>query len=489
MKSKIVREFLDAIKGNIDMVSPSDAIALSRLYGNIAWNNPVGIFRADDIEDIVYAKVAKIRSEVLNQNHSVKNGKLLHVLTEGYTSGGHTRVVERLIGERPDNVQRQDIVIVEICPREVIDKLIKLSTLVRMVPQTGLKAIPVLAAIMAEYSDVVLHIHPDDIVSSLSARIAKDSGTRVALYNHADHCFTYGVCSINVLCEISAFGKKISNLHRPEIQASYVGIPLNIADPVSRIDSGNKTVLSSGPAYKFDLSDGGIFAAIIERVISELDLPVMLIGPRHLPADASPRLVGYVESGMLVITPPLDYAVYLEHVKKCLCYVDSAPVTGGSALPEASLAGVPCAGLANAIMGYSPVDIVRSSSVDELVRRIKAFRDGDTEDVVVSRVELVSVHRPATVLQRLFASVRGEQSFALPYRINEDALDIRYPEKQWLQDPFIHVHTRAFDFLPFWKRLMVLGLMIRMGVLRKINRLFALKLFVSNIATRRLRNR
>lgn len=488
MKSTIVKDFLTALAREIASAGPANALALARLYANVAWNNPVGIYRADAIEDLLAERIAPVAARVLAQAPAAKNGRLLHVLSEGYTSGGHTRVLERLAGVRV-GVPVQDVAIVEICPAAVVAKLTALGASVRRVPATGLDAIPVLAAMMAEYDDVILHIHPDDIVSSLCARIARASGTRVGLYNHADHCFTFGIGSIDVLCELSAYGQKLSRQYRPGVTWSFAGIPLNIGAPLARRDAGHRTVLSSGPAYKFDFRTGGVFAAIVERVIGELGMHMLVIGPGQLPPDAAPALAGLVASGMLVITPHVDYATYLEHLQQCLCYVDSAPITGGSALPEAALCGVPCAGLNNAIMGYSPIDAVRSPTVDALIVRIAQIRDGVAGPVTVAREELIAVHAPDTVVRRLVASVRGEQYFALPYAIDTDALDSDYPHTQWLQTPHIAIHNRAFDFLSLAQRWTVFVLMSRFGVLARLDRMAALKLFVSNIATRRMRNR
>lgn len=488
MKTKIVQTFLEELFLRIQGAKAADALALARLYGNIAWNNPVDIYRADDIENDLHAKVKSLATLVLSRVVSIKNDKILHVLTEGYTSGGHTRVLERLLGASGD-LPSQEVVVVDICPREVIAKLNAMGVTVRIVRSIGLQAISELAAIMAEYGDIVMHIHPDDIVSAVSARIARESGTRVALYNHADHCFTYGACAVDVMCEISAFGREISRRYRPDLPSSFVGIPLNISPPVGRIHDGKNTVLSSGPAYKFDLRAGGVFSSIIERVISDLGLPMLLIGPAHLPPDASEELNHFVVQGKLIILPPVGYATYLDHLRNCLCYIDSAPITGGSALPEAALSGVPCAGLENAVMGYSPIDAIRSRSVDDLIERIRRFRDGDEAVETVSRDELANAHAPATVTRKIVASVRLEDRFSMPYAVDEESLDIHYPHKQWESAPDINIHTRAFDFVSIGTRCSVFLSMGQFGLIRRMHPVAALKLFVSSIATRRVRNR
>ena len=487
MKTKIVQTFLEALILRIQSANAADALALARLYGNVAWNNPVDIYRGDDIENDLYAKVGSLAALVLSGVAPLKNDKILHVLTEGYTSGGHTRVLERLL-EASSDLPLQDVVVVDTCPREVTAKLNAMGVTVRIARRTGLQAISELASIMAEYGDIVLHIHPDDIVSAISARIARESGTRVVLYNHADHCFTYGACAVDVMCEISAFGRKISRRYRPDLPSSFVGIPLNISRPVDRIHDGKNTVLSSGPAYKFDLRAGGVFSSIVQKVISDLGLPMLLIGPAQLPPDASEELNRFVVQGKLIIIPAVSYATYLDHLRNCLCYIDSAPITGGSALPEAALSGVPCAGLENAVMGYSPIDAIRSRSVDDLIERIRYFRDGDEAVETVSRDELVNAHAPVTVAKKIVASARRHDQFLMPYAVDEEALDIHYPHKQWESTSEINIHTRAFDFLSFATRCSVFLSLAQFGLIRRMHPVAALKLFVSSIATRRMRN-
>ena len=488
MKSKIVREFLDALRLELKSADVDDALALTRIYGNVAWNNPVGIYQADDIEDLIYLKLSRIRDAVLAEGCRQKNGKILHVLTEGYSSGGHTRVLERLVSSSVTNAT-QDVVIVEMCPATVVAKLKAAGADVKYVEGTGGAAVSELALMMAEYDSVVLHIHPDDIVSSLAARIAHSMGTKVALYNHADHCFTFGVRSVSVLCEISAYGRAVSRTYRQGMPWTFAGIALDVSVQPLKSRVVKDYVLSSGPGYKFDFSEDGLFSTIIERVTEESAVNIMVIGPGQLPASASKKIISLVDQGRLIITPPMSHELYSEHLHSCICYLDSAPVTGGSALPEAALLGIPCAGMINPVMGYSPVDSIRSKNVAALVARIKSLckRAQGTPDI--SSEALLEVHCPDRVLERILSSLHGDATFEIPLTMDAEAIDIENIHERWNQEAEIKINTRAFDYVSFMWRIRVLRLLIAHNVIGSMKSLDVLKLLASNLRTRRLRNR
>ena len=77
-------------------VSIERALVLSKLYGNLAWRNHVSIYEARDLEDSLFSKCKQFVVPSKAFSPQSRSDKILHVLGEGYESGGHTRVVERL---------------------------------------------------------------------------------------------------------------------------------------------------------------------------------------------------------------------------------------------------------------------------------------------------------------------------------------------------------------------------------------------------------
>lgn len=488
MISKVVKNFLNFLSVEISKANLEDALALARLYGNIAWNNPVNSYEANEIESTIYRQLAQLKSEFPVGSKATKNGKILHVLTEGYTSGGHTRVLERLLKVH-GSFPKQDLVIVEICPDEVISKLSATGLAVTRIASTGSQAIAELSAIMTMYSSVVLHIHPDDIVSSLAARIARESGTKVALYNHSDHCFTFGMNSVDILCEISVYGRTISEKYRPELPWSFAGIPLDINVATRKSSEVKDYILSSGPAYKFDFNEGSIFSTIVETLVGTLAIKMIIIGPGELPQTASKSLLHLVRMGNLIILPAVAHGVYAEYLRSCICYLDSTPITGGSALPEAALLGVPCVGMESAIMGYSPIDVIRSKTVADLIFRVKQLNGNQAGAADFDRATLLNAHTPALVADRILSSLQQGTCINIPYIINTESINIEYFHEQWKAKEILHINNRAFDYISVPQRLTLFFSMLKFGVFKSMSFIGIAKIFISNINSRRRRNR
>lgn len=484
MNTEHLVSLLQDLQKRIVDASVVQALALARVYGNIAWNNHIGVYRADNIEEIVYGKLEAVKQAVLGTNVA-KNGKVIHVLTEGYDSGGHTRVVERLLACQSKITQ--DVAIVEICKREIRDRFSITAGRVLCMQSTGVGAVEELAAVLAKYSYVVLHIHPDDIATSMAARIARESGTRIALYNHADHCFTFGLPSTDVLCEISVYGSTITKNYRNDIEQTFAGIPLTVGQ--LREDHVREDfLLSSGPAYKFDFRQGGAFATILESLIPSVISRGVIIGPGHLPSDASSRVQQLQREGRILVLPPAEHAVYKQYLKTCSLYVDSAPVTGGSALPEAALSDVPIAGMVNPIMGYSPVDLARSRTPADLKKRVACLINDGWEDNAFDRIQLDHVHGPENVLSRILAALEQKEFVCIPYKLDEP-LDTDYFRRRWSAAGRLIIHNRAFDYVSLWNRIVLCLTFTRLGAFRSGAFVDFAKVFLSNFQTRRLRNR
>ena len=90
--SRDVRRLLDDLRKLIGQSSISDALALANLYGKIACRNFVGVYEARDIEDALYTRLARVQGDVLSSSKAIRNERVLHVLTVGLETGGHTRV-------------------------------------------------------------------------------------------------------------------------------------------------------------------------------------------------------------------------------------------------------------------------------------------------------------------------------------------------------------------------------------------------------------
>ena len=423
-----LRSLLDDLQKKIISSDLESALGLAKLYGNLAWNNHVNIYSAVEIEDCLFQKLQALKVLPIIIK-SKTNGKILHVLSEGYTTGGHTRVVERLLTEN-GATPFQDVIIVGMCPSEICVKMRNSGANLSFVKLKGISAVNELSGIMAMYSSVLLHINPDDIVAALAARAAREAGTKVGLYNHADHCFTYGFSATDIVFEVSIFGRAISDKYRKKYKWSFAGIPIKAPSLLAE-DATGEYFLSSGPGYKYDFRAGGVFACLLEELIPKSNRKCIIIGPGSLPSDGSEKLTEFIRDGRLLILPAVKHDVYSRYLKNCFCYIDSAPVTGGSALPEAAMLGKPCLGLINPIMGYSPVDTMRSRTINELAQKSLALT---MQSTYLPDKLVYEVHAVSNVLNRIRSGLNGGQCFSIPYGIDAELMNPDLMTLKWTDE-------------------------------------------------------
>ena len=476
-----IRSFLDELRDKILSVDLSDGLGLAKVYGSLAWSNHVNIYSAPEIEDYLFSTFIKLKA--LPNKSALKNGKILHVLSECYLTGGHTRVVERLLCETKE-LQYQDVIITGLCKSEIIAKINSYGSTVSFVKSRGVLAVEEMINLMQKYEFVLLHINPDDIVSALAARVVRETGTKVGLYNHADHCFSYGFKSVDMVFEVSIYGRELSQKYRHSYKWSFAGIPLD-CQPLLNDTTEGDYFLSSGPDYKYDFRENKIFARLLEELIPKSNKKCIIIGPTLLKSNASTKLHNFVKTGQLIVLPPVKYDDYILYLKDCFAYLDSSPVAGGSAFPEAAMSGKHCLGLRNSIMGYSPVDTIRSRSIEELVlRAVTLPKSGDPNHIAL----LQDVHQPSNVLKRILAGLRGERVFDVPYKIETEEIDTNYMHLKWLENEKFSIITAGFESLTLIQRLHFLMSLKQHGLSSQFTLQHKLRIFITNMSYRKFRS-
>ena len=93
-------------------------------------------------------------------------------------------------------------------------------------------------------------------------------------------------------------------------------------------------------------------------------------------------------------------AEYLSHLASCALYVDSFPRTGGTAFPEALMAGRGVIGLYGGTWGYSCADALRVNDVEEFLVAAEKILVADGEMVRRQgsiRKECIEFHSPEAV--------------------------------------------------------------------------------------------
>ncbi|HEX8332135.1 MAG TPA: hypothetical protein VF622_05905 [Segetibacter sp.] len=199
---------------------------------------------------------------------------ILHVASELYATGGHTKLLLNWINNDQGNfhsiiVTRQES---HCVPEEIIknyghiiESLDPSKSILQNASELRRKAI--------KYDFIVLHIHPDDIVPVIAFN--SNDLPPVAFLNHADHCFWTGGSVIDTLIQIREPNIALDTVRRKLDSQFFLPIPVD-ADKNNKAEyyrfrnelgiPDNKLVLlTTGHQYKYTPNkEYNFFEATIE---------------------------------------------------------------------------------------------------------------------------------------------------------------------------------------------------------------------------------
>lgn len=436
-------DFLGLLK-EMGLASQSfdDALLLGQLYGKILYANHSGIYRDDDFENVLVSWYLERKSAPVDDAELFDE---LHIISEPLSTGGHTRLLERLIQIRGSG----DVLVT----RAVAD----LEGRLRVEPSTKIYKSPTgfaldeLVATVSAYQTIFLHIHPDDLLASVAVGVVKKLvRNRVILVNHADHVFSFGYSYADTIAEVSEYGFYLSQSRRAAC-SSYLGIPVAITDmrPCSEPKSDKISIFSAGSAVKYKPHGDASFPDTVGKIFSAVPLStITVIGPCLLSnwwwwraKVRNPR--------RLKIHKALPYDRYISLIESADIYIDSFPMTGGTALPEVRSRGIPVTGLLSSSSGYTPLDATKFGDITELVNELKRY--SLSEGVILDRnnsQEILSLtrsaHHESEIRIRLDKMLSGNNVIP-PGGIK--TFDVEFYERAWVERASINLGQDFFDLI------------------------------------------
>jgi hypothetical protein len=228
-----------------------------------------------------------------------------------------------------------------------------------------------LTKIFYSYEKVVLHIHPEDFVAAVAMRIVKQSGgTKFYFVNHADHIFSFGRSASDCVLEVSAFGEALGRARCPGLFSSFIGIPLPIKLESIKFNlnaAEKNTILTSGSFWKFKPKLGYSLPLFLNNVLKkEKNIKLNVLGVRPL-KDYWWWSLKLKYPGRVSLKKSVPFEEYKKILKNHLFVLDSFPVTGGTAFPEAIINGQLSIGISSPASGYTPADRLRISDPEEII--------------------------------------------------------------------------------------------------------------------------
>lgn len=406
-----------------------DVLAWGELYGRLLSQNFSCLYQDGDFENALI-------NRYLPKSETVPiafRSRELHVISEAYRSGGHTRLMERLVSFR-DNLS--DVLVVR--PTNDLSQL-KLPSKVTLFSSEQGFSLDEIVGIIGSYRVVFMHIHPEDLFSAVAVGIAKKLYSNYVIFvNHADHVFSFGFEHADVVAEISHYGYKINKSFR-EVRSAYIGIPLNVDNTLSvpgLIKCKKLKLFSAGSRIKYKPPRSGrSFQQLVCGVLSSIkSAEVTVIGPslRHdwwwwYPKLRYPNRIKIVKS--------LPYEEYIRELNEADFYLDSFPMTGGTALPEARSMNVFVGGIATGSSGYTPLDILKHRTIDDLVLDLKGLVSGTSTTILDNNNdpeiirEIFYCHAYESVATRVKLLIEGELT-PLPAKGGAD-VDLGFYRRNW----------------------------------------------------------
>ncbi|WP_325948663.1 hypothetical protein [Pseudomonas putida] len=402
-----MKEVVEQLQARILKAAPGPALVQAQVYGALLWAVDLDIYEASSLERYL---VAQCTGQVTVPAANAESRGCLHVVSEPYMQGGHTRLMERLAKMHEDPV---DLLVARGAEPAVLERLAGYFAHVEVAhgddPCTRIQSI---VDTLAQYDKLVLHIHPDDIITTVACGLLKQqrgAALKVYFVNHADHVFSFGASVADVYFEISAYGHYLDRKKNLACQKSFLAIPIDTSGakvPGALLARDRIKVFSAASAAKFKPHRGLDMRPSITAILKRFrNAECWIIGANPL-TNTWWWTVKLRYPTRFFIRRHLPYKDYLDFAGKADFYLDSYPMPGGTAFAEQLLNGRRCVGLVAPFQGYSPAEGLKVASIDQLLASIEQPQPSAPVVEAVQRVNSLEA-----VKARYLACIdRGEYS-------------------------------------------------------------------------------
>jgi glycosyltransferase involved in cell wall biosynthesis len=335
-----------AERGDVEHV-----LRTATLAAHYAWLAPVGLLSDLRLERIVVDALGGTGTVTVDGDR--RAGRVLHVLTEAYPTGGHTRLAARWLS-RDDRIG--DVVLtnqVQPVP-DLLAQAVGAAggelTDLRSAAPGLLDRARELRRHMERADLVVLHVHPSDVVAFAATTLP---GTRppVIYENHADLGFWFGVAAADVVCDLRSAARAL-DVDLRGVPAERIGLLPMPVDRLTAVDAGDLrarlglrpdavVALTVSDDWKVAPSWGRGMHDLVDRLLNFCPtLAMVLVGvaPTEGWARLAKRHPGRVASVGRIPDPAPFFAL-------ADVYLDSYPNWAGTTPLEAAMLGLPVVAL------------------------------------------------------------------------------------------------------------------------------------------------
>ncbi|WKT82994.1 MULTISPECIES: hypothetical protein [unclassified Thermosynechococcus] len=395
--------------------NPYQKAMLAEIYATYNIQNLVPIAEDLELEKDVLLSLSKSRFEPVIVNHD-----FVHVITETYVTGGHTRLLTATVEEQIKQNQDVAVLVTRAIDPQTLNFLEEIRCKVyRLEKQRQFFE-------LVTKGKVISHIHHYDIHSAISLWFSKEKHYfDIYFVNHADHVFNYGHAICNSILEVSGYGYYRTEALKHYQSHHLVGIPLNISH-LEKVK--HKYKLQSNTQQSFNImtiarveklrpAQGWNYPLFINQLLDECTNHKVIITIIGQSGKEDWWQQGYISEKNLEKVKLIEFVPYNNLYKNAYlynAYLDSFPFTGGTVISEIATIGIPIHAPKLPCQGYSMADQIRSDSLEVVIQRLKDHIISgklpyDTEHL---SHEVQSFHHPTSYLERLMNVMYGREAKA-----------------------------------------------------------------------------
>lgn len=346
-------------------------------------------YSSDLLED-VFCQLAQEHTIPLSREF--KRDSVLHIATEVYHSGGHTRVIERWM-ESSESREEHSLLLtkaaIEALPEQLLHNIKeKNGALIELSDDLSpLEKALQLREIASAYDKIILHVHMHDVIPII-AFASPDFKRPIFFFNHADHRFWMGISIADCVVNFREFGLSLSkkwrgvednfilpllnNTAKPVVCGNVTALKEELGLPLDR-----KIIFSAGSAFKYEALLNLNFKTYIDEVLrSRDDVFFVAIGP-NLKNNPDWKMLDRTKSKLLEVVP---FSSFLNYLSCADIVIDSFPMSGGVALMDAVSLKKPVLSL---LCPTGQADYIEKSSaycktIEDLIAKTYLFLDNET---------------------------------------------------------------------------------------------------------------
>lgn len=339
-QQKVRRLYLKLFEG---VKSDEAKLKVLQAFGEFAMQNYTGHFREPELEDFL-TSYGKRKFKIKQEPAPLDENALVHIITRTYTIGGHSRFLENIL--QIDKKHRHHLIVTdqgETPYRKSIHELIEYEggRLIFLDGDLDEKGQQLIDALTQLGGKILLHHHPSDILPSISLSVLQNRYP-VYLFNHADHCYSYGFELDPSVVNIREEAARIT-FHWRQCEKNAV-LPLPIIKPEIKLSREEVfTMYGLNPDLKLGLCVAGIhkFLPVNEQNFFQIFKSAIEQNPDFQVAVVGVRKERLIEMGLeKYFHPNFHFLGLVQNPSELQAHADIAidPIPNGSytALLEAS---------------------------------------------------------------------------------------------------------------------------------------------------------